>query len=64
MGESNVWQEFASRVSLHGTSSLNNQMRYGVDLLVDELGEVLVSHLFYSALAMVELEDQKLGTFL
>ena len=39
-------------------------MRYGVDLLVDELGEVLVSNLFYSALAMVELEDQKLGTFL
>ena len=30
--------------------------------LVDELGKVLVSHLFDSALTMVELEDQKLGT--
>ena len=32
--------------------------------LIDELGKVLVGHLFDSALTMVELEDQKLGTCL
>ena len=30
--------------------------------LINELGKVLVRHLFDSALTMVELEDQKLGT--
>lgn len=37
--------------------------RYGIHSLVNELGEVLVSHLFDPALEMVELEDQKLGTY-
>ena len=46
------------------TSNLKTQDSVFMHLLVDELGEVLVSHLFDPALAMVELEDQKLGTLL